>query len=121
ITIPIGVWKDGSLRFEPELPAAKQRALTQLEVGHVVKIVFRFRERFWDERPFNFLHARDRFLPTWWTAAPARAAMLTGWAGGHAADSLLAEGEASLVDRALESMASALGEKRRTIEELLIG
>lgn len=77
----------------------KKRAIARLEVGHVVKIVFRFRERFWDDEkflrdraaakslargtPLNFVHSSDRHVPTWWTAAPVRAPVLTAWSGGH--------------------------------------
>ena len=52
ITIPIGVWKapaeqEGAIRFDPPLEE-KSRILDRLEVGHAVKLVFHFRERFWE-------------------------------------------------------------------------
>ena len=84
-------------------------------IGHVVKIVFRFRERFWKE-PFNFLHTNDRYVPTYWTAAPVRAPLLTAWAGGHAADRLLAEGSDAMIDRTIDSMAGAFEMKRRELD-----
>src|SRR5206468_3980015 len=90
ITIPVGVWKaPGGIAFEPPL-GEKQKAIDKIEIGHVVRIVFRFRERFWaeDEATSNFVHAADQIVPTWWTTAPVRAPLLTGWAGGHAADAL---------------------------------
>ncbi|HEX3111188.1 MAG TPA: NAD(P)/FAD-dependent oxidoreductase [Thermoanaerobaculia bacterium] len=123
ITIPIGVWKaphdsDGSIVFDPPL-REKERAIEKLELGHVVKIVFRFREPFW-EPTVNFLHAKDRYVPTWWTYAPVRAPILIGWAGGHAADALLAESEDARVSRAIDSMAAAFDTKRRKIESLLV-
>jgi monoamine oxidase len=123
ITIPIGVWKaprdsEGAIVFEPALPE-KERAIEKLELGHVVKIVFRFREPFWDPK-VNFLHTNDRYVPTWWTYAPVRAPILIGWAGGHAADALLAESEEARVSRAIDSMATAFDTKRRKIESLLV-
>ena len=118
-TIPIGVWKAGVIEFDPPL-REKERALEKLETGHVVKIAFHFRERFWGDT-INFLHTNDRFMPTWWTLAPFRAPILTGWAGGHAADALLAEGEAARIDRALQSMASAWNVPRRRLDTLLAG
>ena len=121
-TIPIGVWKAGALPFDPPLPE-KERALEKLEAGHVVKIAFRFRERFWDgdgSAP-NFLHTGDRFMPTWWTSAPLRSPILTGWAGGHAADALLAEGAEAMVDRGLEAMSKAWRVPRRKLDALLVG
>ena len=124
ITIPIGVWKapreqEGAIRFDPPL-ADKTKALEKLEVGHVVKIMFRFAERFWNDREasLNFVHSSDRFVPTWWTSAPVRSPILTGWAGGHAADALLAEGKGGIADRALDSLASAFGMRRRTLDQL---
>jgi monoamine oxidase len=121
ITIPIGVWKapeeqPGAIRFTPALPG-KRAALAKLEVGHVVKIVFQFRERFWEDA--NFVHTSDRWMPTWWTTAPVRSTLLTGWAGGHAADALLAEGAEAVRHRALDSMARAYGMKRRDLDALL--
>ena len=116
ITVPLGVLKAGSIRFTPELKE-KQKAIDKLEVGHVVKIVFRFREPFW-KKPFNFVHAQDRFMPTWWTCAPARAPLLTGWCGGPAADALAAESDP--IDRALDSMSRIFGVRRSTIDRLLV-
>ena len=118
ITIPIGVWKSGTIRFDPPL-AEKERVLTKLDAGHVVKMIFRFREPFWDAT-LNFLHSNDRLVPTWWTAAPMRAPILTGWSGGHAADALLAENTSSRVDRALDAMAKAFAKKRKALEDNLI-
>lgn len=137
VTLPIGVWKsaseqEGSIRFDPPLDE-KARAISQIEVGHVVKIVMRFAERFWDDsaflkkrgatasQPVNFVHSSDRFVPTWWTGAPVRVPTVTAWAGGHAADALLAEGESGMTDRALDSMSKAFGMRRRTLDELLSG
>ena len=134
ITIPIGVWKTpGGIRFDPPL-REKQKVIAKLEVGHVVKIVFRFRERFWDAPdfvkrrtkmknweqgvPFAFVHGTDRFVPTWWTTAPVRAPILTAWAGGHAADALLAQGS-RIIDRALDSLATTFAVKRREVEPLV--
>ena len=123
ITIPLGVWKaprdqEGAIRFVPDLKD-KRNTIERLEVGHVVKIVFRFREPFW-KKPFNFLHSNDRFIPTWWTSAPARAPLLTGWAGGHAADAMMAEGEGGMIDRAIDSMAKAFGVRRSLIQRSLV-
>ena len=134
ITIPIGVWKaDAGIRFDPPL-REKRKAIDKLEVGHVVKMVFRFRERFWTEpdfvkrraktknwqegMPVNFVHGGGCPVPTWWTTEPVRSPMLTGWAGGHAADALLADGP-KMIDRALDSIATTFAMKRREIDPLL--
>ena len=116
ITIPIGVWKSPhAIRFDPPL-REKERAVAKVEVGHVVKIIFGFREPFWD-RDQTFVHASDPFMPTWWTTSPVHASLLTGWAGGHAADRLLAVGD--IAGRALQSMESVFGVSRRAINSKL--
>lgn len=122
LTIPIGVWKaprdqEGAITFDPPL-REKQRVLERIEAGHVVKVALQFRERFWDS--VNFLHSSDRFVPTWWTTAPLRSPVVVAWAGGHAADALLAEGEEALHDRVLDSMAAAWNIPRRRLAALLV-
>lgn len=124
LTIPIGVWKapsdqEGAIVFDPPL-REKRRALAHLETGHVVRITFRFRERFWEKHRATFVHTDDRFMPTWWTSAPMRSPLLIGWAGGHCADALLAE-RPSIIDRALDSMSRAFGVPRRRLDALLAG
>jgi monoamine oxidase len=124
VTIPIGVWKapsdqEGAIRFDPPL-REKENALAHLETGHVVKIAFRFRERFWDGA-MNFVHCDDRFMPTWWIEAPVRSPILTGWAGGHAADALLAEGPDAMIDRGLDAMSRAWHVPRKRLDALLTG
>ena len=115
VTLPAAVLKaPDAVRFAPELRETR-RALERIEVGHVVKVVFRFRERFWDD--FDFVHSDDEHFPTWWTTAPVRAPVMTGWAGGHAADRLLAEGD--VVGRGIASLANVLRVPRRRVESRL--
>ncbi len=117
VAVPAGVLKAPvAIRITPE-PRETMRALAHIEVGHVVKIILRFRERFWDD--FNFLHAENADFPTWWTSAPVRAPILTGWAGGHAADRLLAEGAEAIGSRAIQSLASLFGVSRRRVASQL--
>jgi monoamine oxidase len=86
ITLPIGVLKAGSVTFEPPL-ADKQEAITGLEFGHVVKVTLVFRDHWWGERDFGFIHALDEAIPTWWSND--RVPSIVGWAGGPAAEALL--------------------------------
>ncbi len=104
ITLPLGVLQTspdqpGAVRFIPELPPEKQTAIKNLEMGHVLRIVLSFSERFWetltcwdqDGNPVKFadagfIHCPDLPLPTWWTQLPIRAPVLVGWVGGPNAD-----------------------------------
>ena len=135
VTLPHAVLKEGAVKFDPAIPA-KQRALGGLETGQIFKIVLRFREAFWDDAAFlkerrqgsrgdgattsvNFLHAPGAEFPTWWTALPVRAPVLTGWVGGVAAEALLAEDAPSRLERALVALSDILAVPRRVLEAQL--
>ena len=122
VTVPLGVLQAaeesyGATRFSPALEA-KREIVSQLAMGNVVKVTFRFRQPFWDEvlewrgdeeetREHKFFMAVEDF-PAWWTPSPVRAPMLTAWAGGGAARRFLARGGDPAV-RALDSLARMLG------------
>lgn len=137
VTLPQAVLKAGALRFHPALPS-KERALAGLETGHIFKIVLRFREAFWEKSEFlkerrgsnhastdgaggaiNFVHAHGVEVPTWWTSAPVRSPLLTGWVGGVAAETLLAEEPLSRLERSLVALSEVLAVPRRELEEQL--
>jgi len=48
ITVPIGVLKQGSITFNPPLPANKQAAIDHLNMGVLNKVYMRFPHVFWD-------------------------------------------------------------------------
>jgi monoamine oxidase len=132
VTVPLAVMKAGGIRFVPGL-TRKERAARRLETGNVFKVVLRFRHSFWEEEGFlprrlkgrgrpaglHFVHAPEAEVPTWWTPRPVRAPLLTGWAGGRRADSLLDVPPAARLDRALASLSRALAVPRRLLEGLL--
>ena len=128
ITVPLGVLAAKSIRFVPELGTKKSNAISRLGMGDVAKIVFRFREAFWEEDDFVrsrarsdkeqrmvFVHAR-RPTVTCWTALPSKLPMLTFWAGGPEATRLLALEEPRRVDLALEHLATILAMDRSELE-----
>ncbi len=46
-TLPVGVLKSDAVRFEPVLPKSKQWALSQMEMGPILKLLLHFQEGFW--------------------------------------------------------------------------
>ena len=46
-TLPVGVLASGAVEFVPALPASKRRALTDLVMGPVLKLLLHFSEPFW--------------------------------------------------------------------------
>lgn len=86
VTLPVGVLKHGGVSIEPE-PSSLRTALDGLAMGAAARVVFRFRERFWDVREdlarMSFMHGQgEPAWPVWWSSAPLQAPILTAWAGG---------------------------------------
>jgi monoamine oxidase len=124
VTVPLGVLKappdePGGVRFVPDLDRYRT-ALDGLDMGHVVKVILRFRERAWSDEA-DFFHDPEAAFPTWWTRGPLRVPVLTGWAGGPAAQALRGLGERDIVDVALATLSSMLGERRARLEPLVEG
>src|SRR5262249_18598285 len=99
VTLPVPVLKagdgPGARRSSPP-PIPLARVLEGLSMGHVQKIALRFSRSLWDE-PTDFLHDPRAAFPTWWTQAPVLAPMITGWAGGPAAEALAIADESALL------------------------
>jgi monoamine oxidase len=136
VTLPLGVLRApagerGHVSFTPALPH-KEQVAGRLEMGHVIKIVLRFRERFWEDaelvrqppgdnlEQLGFLFARGAPLPTWWAPYPLIAPVLTGWAGGPAAARLALRGDDYVLGQALESLAEALHLAPARLKALLV-
>ena len=126
ITVPMGVLQavpgePAALRFDPD-PPALARARRAVVSSNVCKLLLRFREPFWEKaapRGVDFLHDDAGPFPTWWTANPLRAPVLTAWAGGPKADALAGLAEGDLVARAVDALARMLGRPRRTVASQL--
>ena len=111
ITVPIGVLAAGGIRFEPEPPVLRP-VCEAMAMGHVVRIVLRFRERFWErdgQEHLSFVFSDDELVPTWWTASPARAPMITGWSSGPKAARLLGLSEQEVTSEVVTALARVLG------------
>jgi monoamine oxidase len=122
VTVPVGVLRApagsrGAIAFDPDPPSLR-RAVSGLAMGDVVRLILRFREPFWREAPRvmqskrsdpNFFHLPFAPVPTWWTCAPVEAPVLTAWAGGPAAATLLRLPKPKIVRKALETFADAIG------------
>jgi monoamine oxidase len=96
------------------LQKEKIAALEKLEMGKVIRLVLRFKKRFWEGiSPANtrktlanmsFLLSQDEWFPTWWTAMPEKAPMITGWAPVDCAERLSSKSAAFVVNQGLETL-----------------
>jgi monoamine oxidase len=130
VTLPLGVLQAApdeaaGVRFTPELPPATRGAIAGLAMGPVCKVLLWCRSPFWESvqggryRDAAFFHAPEEPVPTFWTALPLRAPLLTAWAGGPAASRLTQRGQAGAVRAALESAARIFGPDADPANELV--
>jgi len=127
-TLPVGLIAAGAVRFTP--PLREQRALAaRLESGAVVKVLLRFRERFWSTRrgaapgwpDLAFALAPRLPIQTFWTLQPLEAPVLVGWAGGPNAARLAGRPARAVVSAALATLARGFARPRAALEDLLDG
>ena len=108
VTVPLGVLQARSIHFDPE-PDEIFTAADKLAFGQVVRVVLRFHERIWEQRPelanAGFLLSQEPVFPTWWTPLPMRAPIITGWSAGRKAT------PDATVERAVEQLHRVTGLK----------
>jgi monoamine oxidase/CRP-like cAMP-binding protein len=66
VTLPLGVLKSGSVRFQPALSDFKVKAIDRLGVGVLGKLFFFFKDVFWnkDQYVFGYVSSNTSFEPT---------------------------------------------------------
>jgi monoamine oxidase len=123
VTLPLAVLQTapgelGAIEFVPALPPQKVEAMKKLEMGKVIRIVLRFRERFWENispeksktlSEMSFLFSHDEWFPTWWTRMPEKLPIITGWAPFRSAERLSGQSREFVVARSLETLQRLLG------------
>jgi monoamine oxidase len=89
ITLPLPVLQQETVKFTPPL-REKKGALDLLVMGHAQRLVFSFKEMFWESlfvdnkslAQLNFIDAEEGPFRTWWTLHPIRVPMLVAWNSG---------------------------------------
>lgn len=137
VTVPLGVLQApfgafGSIDFDPPLDG-KARAIAGMAMGSIMRVVLRFKTRFWTEKSLaaraglpsleslTFIQSDDDDFPVWWTQYPLRAPMFVGWRGGPKARALDRLSPVELTDRAVTALARTWRLPPRRLEALLAG
>ena len=123
VTVPLPILKapagtPGAIQFTPGLPKEVIAALDKLEMGKVIRLVLKFKQRFWEGvSPANgrqtlanmsFLFSQDEWFPTWWTAMPNKTPVITGWAPFDCAERLSSKNGVFVVNHGLETLGQLL-------------
>lgn len=129
IALPLGVLHaskeaDGAIQFNPPLQEQTQ-ALNNIGFGSVIKILLEFDDLFWesdaitktvgaDLSALGFLFT-DEIIPTFWTQAPDKSPLLTGWLGGPPAYVIKDKSDEEILQLTLSSLCSVF---KITVEDL---
>jgi monoamine oxidase len=134
VTVPLAVLQaepgeKGAIALEPALPREKIEAMQKLEMGKVIRVVFCFRNRFWNQisphsektrgqtlEDMSFLFSQNDLFPTWWTTMPQKLPMITAWATFRAAEELSGKSDDFVIGQGLRVLAGLLGVDRRKVE-----
>jgi monoamine oxidase len=127
VTVPLPLLKEGSLEFTPALPNQKMAPIDRLEMGKVIRVVLRFRERFWDNilvagnrgenlSDLGFLFSDAESFPTWWTTMPRKHPLITGWGPAHSGELLSKLDESAITQQALETLSQLLQVRLQDLE-----
>ncbi len=128
LTLPLGVLQAsagdiGAVRFTPAL-SAKHAALEGLVMGAVLKVVLRFRDRFWTRlsrgkyRKAGFFFRMTGHFPTFWSSFPEKQSILNAWYGGPGAALLSQEASDVIIAEAVESLQVIFGSSVSVRQEL---
>lgn len=116
VTLPLGVLKAGRVRFVPELPEEKRRAIEQLGITDAVKLFFHFEEPIFPKGIVE-LYVPGANPDEWWSSTAGHGVgveILTALATGDKARELLALPEAEALQSALDTLRLALGRPHLT-------
>lgn len=115
ITLPLALLQAGRVGFTPLLPAVKHEALAGLQMGPVLKLVYRFDAPILDPK-IGAIYAAGS-PPMWWSPSLGRsggrsrgAVVWTAFATGDYARELLRLGEAAALEESLATLREEIGQ-----------
>lgn len=108
ITIPVSLLQNGTIHFSPSLPSAKQWAIHAFRMEAATKLIYRFRERLWDEN-LTFM-AHTGLTTRWWTPSYGREedAVIACYVTAERAQKIDALDEATALDIGLRELSTLL-------------
>ena len=112
VTVPIPLLAEIALPAPVEAKTAA--AVADIGYGNVVKLLLRFRTRWWAERTdhdpsdLSFVFSKAA-VPTWWTQSPAAHPVLTGWLGGPKSEKVKQSSEAEMIDAGVNCLGTIFG------------
>ena len=111
VTVSLGVLQHDGITFTPALPKDKQRVITRLGMGRVLKYLLQFRDSDTVHQLFHTADGENQALQTiscWWQSA-SNPVFLVGYAGGSRHDRIVAMDEAELFKTVCQDLGAIAG------------
>jgi monoamine oxidase len=132
ITVPLGIWQSqktdaAHIEYHPGL-TEKLEAAKHMGYGEVIKFIIQFSDIIWENeeivgrkrmKNLGFVFANTP-IPTWWTQAPQRVAILTGWCGGPPVRKYKKLNNEGLLQLATDSLSQIFGIDHSIILEKMV-
>ncbi len=111
VTVPLGVLQQGSIRFTPELPPAKRKAIERLGMGLLNKHFLRFEKAFWQPGIdwFELLKQQPGKWSQWVSLSSTGAPVLLGFTGAATARQLERLDDRAIVAEAVAALREMFG------------
>ncbi|MCB0101776.1 MAG: FAD-dependent oxidoreductase [Anaerolineales bacterium] len=113
VTFPLGVLKQGVIKFEPPLPSSKRDAISRLGMGLLSKVYLKFPEAFWDEDVETISYIGDRLGEwcDWLSFAPFTGEpILMAFHGGDKGVALEKLSDAEISAEAMKALRAMFGD-----------
>jgi len=107
VTLPLGVLKSGTVRFDPPLPETHRDAVDGLSMGVLDKVWLRWEERWWGDHGDQWTRTApsdDPYVEWYDLAGPTGQPVLLGLVGGSMARAWANRTDDEVVSAALESL-----------------
>ncbi len=120
ITVPVSILARGTIRFNPPLSSEKQQAIGAFRTEAATKLIYRFREPFWDDELTFMCHTG--LAARWWTPGYGRdgAAVIACFATAEKAQILDEQDENRALTWGLTELNWLLGTGERDLRKLAI-
>jgi monoamine oxidase len=122
LTVPLPLLHEIAL---PPAVREKAAAAAAIGFGNVIKILLRFKTRWWvdakgkDLSDLLFLLS-DQTIPVWWTQQPTDQPVLTGWLAGPKTKAVASLDEGDLIETGLTSLACILDVSPKRLTQDLV-
>lgn len=120
ITIPVSLLQNGLIRFTPALPPEKIWAIHAFRMEAATKLIYRFRERLWDEHLTFMAHAG--LTARWWTPSYGRDedAIIACYVTAERAQKMDVMDEAAALDRGLQELSTLIGIPSNKLQQAVL-